>query len=167
MEYYQRLNAVGQPIVCSLYLLFYFNPLSGNDHLFLPKITVTDPKQKMMLYMMPALFTYLSLGFPIRLVLYWVVNNVFSWDVIWLCSKMNGQEKSLSKDKEDIKRKEKQGQMKEIETTRRTVDEAVDKALEKLGISKNNAQIEVLSEQIRGCLGFGKQICPGNGHHAT
>ena len=44
--------------------------------------------------------------------------------------------------------------MKEIETTGRTVDEAVDKALEKLGISKNNAQIEVLSEPNQGLFGF-------------
>jgi spoIIIJ-associated protein len=41
-----------------------------------------------------------------------------------------------------------------VETTGRTVDEAVEKALSALGIRKENASIEVLSEPAQGLLSF-------------
>jgi YidC/Oxa1 family membrane protein insertase len=37
-----------------------------------------DPMQKRMMYLLPVVFTFMFLKFPSGLVLYWLVNNVFS-----------------------------------------------------------------------------------------
>ena len=42
------------------------------------KLTMKDPKQKMMVYLFPALFLWWGVSFPTGLVLYWTVYNVFS-----------------------------------------------------------------------------------------
>ncbi len=57
---------------------YIFPILSGISTFLYQRVTMTDPNQKMMLYMMPALITYLSFKFPMGLVLYWVMNNLFS-----------------------------------------------------------------------------------------
>ncbi len=58
---------------------FYIFPiLSGITTFIYQKLTITDPSQKMMLYMMPAVITYISFKFPVGLVLYWTMNNLFS-----------------------------------------------------------------------------------------
>ncbi|MBU1318296.1 MAG: membrane protein insertase YidC [candidate division Zixibacteria bacterium] len=41
------------------------------------KITVKDPKQKMMVYLFPAVFLWWGISFPTGLVLYWTVFNIF------------------------------------------------------------------------------------------
>lgn len=58
--------------------LYIFPILSGITTFVYQKLTMTDPNQKMMLYMMPALITFLSFKFPAGLVLYWTMNNLFS-----------------------------------------------------------------------------------------
>lgn len=48
------------------------------------KMTTTDPKQKMMIYMMPILFLFLFRNMPSGLVLYWLVFNLLSLaQTIW------------------------------------------------------------------------------------
>ncbi|HVP58602.1 MAG TPA: membrane protein insertase YidC [bacterium] len=42
------------------------------------KMTTTDPKQAMMTYMLPILFTVMFFKFPSGLVLYWLVNNILT-----------------------------------------------------------------------------------------
>ncbi|MBD3369332.1 membrane protein insertase YidC [Candidatus Fermentibacteria bacterium] len=42
------------------------------------KMTVTDPKQKGMVYFMPVLFTWLFMRFPAGLTLYWFMNNLLT-----------------------------------------------------------------------------------------
>jgi len=42
------------------------------------KLTITDPKQKLLVYFMPILFTFLFAQWPSGLVLYWTVFNVVS-----------------------------------------------------------------------------------------
>lgn len=42
------------------------------------KMTPTDPKQAMMTYLLPIIFTFMFFKFPSGLVLYWLVNNVLS-----------------------------------------------------------------------------------------
>ncbi|RQD73907.1 MAG: protein jag [Candidatus Syntrophonatronum acetioxidans] len=44
--------------------------------------------------------------------------------------------------------------MKTVEVTGKTIDEAVEKGLEELGIEKDNAEIEVLCEPSNGLFGF-------------
>ena len=44
--------------------------------------------------------------------------------------------------------------MKFVETTGKTRDEAIQKAVDQLGLSKDKLQIEVLEEGSKGFLGF-------------
>ncbi len=57
---------------------YIFPALAGITTYIYNKQNMTDPNQKMMLYMMPALITFLSISFPAGLVLYWIMNNLFS-----------------------------------------------------------------------------------------
>jgi YidC/Oxa1 family membrane protein insertase len=42
------------------------------------KLSVTDPKQAYMTYIMPVVFTFIFISFPAGLVLYWLVNNLLA-----------------------------------------------------------------------------------------
>lgn len=58
---------------------YYILPIIMGVFMFIQqKMTVTDPKQKMMVYMMPVIFTILFAGWPAGLVLYWTVFNIAS-----------------------------------------------------------------------------------------
>jgi YidC/Oxa1 family membrane protein insertase len=50
--------------------------IMGIAMFFQQKMTITDPKQKMMVYMMPALFTFLFSRWASGLVLYWTVFSI-------------------------------------------------------------------------------------------
>jgi YidC/Oxa1 family membrane protein insertase len=45
---------------------------------FQQKMSVTDPKQKFMVYLFPAIFFFMMSGLPVGLVLYWTVYSVLS-----------------------------------------------------------------------------------------
>ncbi len=58
---------------------YYILPLIMSVAMFWQqKITITDPKQKAMVYMMPILFFFLFKEFPSGLTLYWTLYNVLS-----------------------------------------------------------------------------------------
>ncbi len=69
--------------------IFWMQDLSQPDKLYIlpvimavtmfvqQKITMKDPKQKMMVYIFPALFLWWGITFPSGLVLYWTVFNIF------------------------------------------------------------------------------------------
>jgi YidC/Oxa1 family membrane protein insertase len=58
---------------------YYILPVIMGAFMFIQqKMTITDPKQKMMVYMMPVVFTFLFAGWPAGLVLYWTVFNIAS-----------------------------------------------------------------------------------------
>ncbi len=58
---------------------YYILPiLSGVTTYLQSMLTVTDPSQKVIMYIMPVFITVISVGFPAGLVLYWVTSNVFS-----------------------------------------------------------------------------------------
>jgi YidC/Oxa1 family membrane protein insertase len=62
---------------------FYVTPLIMGVTMFLqqkmaPATGMDEMQQKMMLYGMPVVFTFMFLNFPSGLVLYWLVNNVLS-----------------------------------------------------------------------------------------
>lgn len=46
-------------------------------------LTVTDPSQRMVAYIMPIFIGWISVSFPAGLVLYWVVSNVFTIGQQW------------------------------------------------------------------------------------
>ncbi len=60
--------------------IYYLFPLIAGATTFLySKISMSsDSSQKMMLYMMPVMITVFSFNFPMGLVIYWIMNNVFS-----------------------------------------------------------------------------------------
>ncbi|HHU76859.1 MAG TPA: membrane protein insertase YidC [Firmicutes bacterium] len=45
---------------------------------FQQRLIITDPKQKMMLYIFPVMIMVISVSFPAGLVLYWLTNSVFA-----------------------------------------------------------------------------------------
>lgn len=58
---------------------YYILPiLSAAGTFFHQKLVLTDPKQKMMLYIFPVMILVISVGFPSGLVLYWLTNSLFS-----------------------------------------------------------------------------------------
>jgi len=72
------------------YFVGWISDLSAPDRLFIlpivmvivmfiqQKITVTDPKQKMMVYLFPLFFGYISINFPAGLTLYWTAFSLLS-----------------------------------------------------------------------------------------
>ncbi|MGH8003483.1 MAG: membrane protein insertase YidC [Limisphaerales bacterium] len=70
--------------------VFWINDLSSADRLFIlpilmtvlmfwqQKLTIRDPKQKMMVYLLPAIFFFFFFQMPSGLVLYWTLFNLFS-----------------------------------------------------------------------------------------
>lgn len=84
-------------------------PFLGSDFCLLPilmgismflqqKMTTVDPRQKMMIYMMPILFTVMFYRLPSGLVLYWFVNNVLSIGQQWMIHR-GGDKKGPGDDK--------------------------------------------------------------------
>ncbi|NLZ27359.1 MAG: membrane protein insertase YidC [Firmicutes bacterium] len=58
---------------------FYILPaLAGITTYLYSRLSMTDPNQKMFLYLMPAMLFYFALKLPSGLVLYWVINNFLS-----------------------------------------------------------------------------------------
>jgi len=56
---------------------FYILPIIMGISMFIQqKLTITDPKQKMMVYLMPVFFTIFFAGLPSGLILYWTVFNI-------------------------------------------------------------------------------------------
>jgi YidC/Oxa1 family membrane protein insertase len=71
--------------------VLWMNDLSQPDHLYIlpvlmavtmffqQKMTMHDPKQKLLIYIFPALFLWWGISFPLGLVLYWTVFNIFGF----------------------------------------------------------------------------------------
>lgn len=60
--------------------IYYIFPLiaGGTTYLYSKMSMAAEGSQKMMLYLMPGMITVFSFSFPIGLVIYWTMNNVFS-----------------------------------------------------------------------------------------
>jgi YidC/Oxa1 family membrane protein insertase len=60
--------------------IYYIFPLIAGATTYLySKMSMSgDSNQKMLLYMMPVMITVFSFSFPVGLVIYWIMNNVFS-----------------------------------------------------------------------------------------
>ncbi len=68
--------------------------LMGASMIFQQKMTTVDPRQKAMVYMMPIFFTVLFYRLPSGLVLYWLVNNVFSIGQQYLIHRDDGKKET-------------------------------------------------------------------------
>jgi len=95
-------------------ILYIFPLIAGATTYLYSKMSMSaDSTQKMMLYMMPIMITVFSFSFPVGLVIYWIMNNVFSIGqhklVLQLEKDKEGSEivvKPAKKDKEDKEEKE-------------------------------------------------------------
>ncbi|MGH2696161.1 MAG: Jag N-terminal domain-containing protein, partial [Actinomycetota bacterium] len=47
--------------------------------------------------------------------------------------------------------------MREVERSAASVEEAIEAALEELGVSEQEAQVEIVQDSQKGVLGFGSQ----------
>jgi len=77
---------------------FYVLPIIMGISMFIQqKMTITDPKQKMMAYMMPVIFTVLFAQWPSGLVLYWTVFNIISiFETMIIKRRMEEEKKVVS-----------------------------------------------------------------------
>lgn len=65
------------------------------------KMTTTDPKQKMITYLMPVVFGAISWNLPAGILVYWVTTNVWSIGQQWIVNKIVKKESS----KDEAKKK--------------------------------------------------------------
>jgi len=64
---------------------------------FQQKMTMTDPKQKMLIYVMPLFFGWLFMNFPAGLVLYWTGFNVLSFaETIFIRKKLDQEKEAVT-----------------------------------------------------------------------
>jgi len=80
------------------YFLYLFPLLAGITTYIYQKLTMTDSSQKMMMYMMPAMITFFSFSFPVGLVIYWIMNNVFSMGQHYLVVRVGKMKAEQAKD---------------------------------------------------------------------
>jgi YidC/Oxa1 family membrane protein insertase len=92
---------------------YIFPIMSGVTTFISQKQTMTDPNQKMLLYMMPVMITFLSFSFPAGLVLYWTTNNLFSMGQHSLMTylgkrKAEKTEKNIALEKDNVNEEKKE-----------------------------------------------------------
>ena len=73
---------------------FYITPVIMGVTMFLQQRMsppATDPMQQKIMMFLPIIFTFLFLGFPAGLVVYWLVNNILSIFQQWLMMRKSGK----------------------------------------------------------------------------
>ncbi|MGM0689121.1 MAG: YidC/Oxa1 family membrane protein insertase [Bacillota bacterium] len=82
--------------------IYYIFPLiaGATTYLYSKMSMPADSSQKMLMYMMPAMITVFSFTFPVGLVIYWTMNNIFSIGQHKFITSMDNAKEEL---KEDIK----------------------------------------------------------------
>ena len=99
----------------------FFNPyyilpiLAAAGTFFHQKLLLTDPKQKMMLYIFPIMILVISVGFPSGLVLYWLTNSLFSIGNHFIMTGFQ-KDKVDKKDKDDKNKRTGQGKISKEDT---------------------------------------------------
>ncbi|MFO7929695.1 MAG: YidC/Oxa1 family membrane protein insertase [Candidatus Humimicrobiaceae bacterium] len=80
--------------------VYYIFPLIAGATTFLySKVSMpADSSQKMLLYMMPVMITVFSFNFPVGLVIYWIMNNIFSLGQHRIIVKIDQGKDELNKD---------------------------------------------------------------------
>jgi YidC/Oxa1 family membrane protein insertase len=92
--------------------IYYLFPLiaGATTYLYSKMSMSADSSQKMMLYMMPVMITVFSFSFPVGLVIYWIMNNLFSIGQHKLIVHLDDQKEADSKGEPVIKGGEKANQ---------------------------------------------------------
>lgn len=87
--------------------IYYIFPLiaGATTYIYSKMSTPSEGSQKMMLYMMPAMITVFSFSFPVGLVIYWTMNNVFSIGQHKLIVRMDSAREETAVDKRKAEKK--------------------------------------------------------------
>jgi len=134
-------------ILSQVGVLYLFPLIAGaTTYLYSKMSTPAEGSQKMMLYMMPAMITVFSFSFPIGLVIYWTMNNLFSIGQHLFISKMD---RSNEKDKENSVTDRKTEAKKKAKT--------LQKDNENNGNGKEEDKMKGKSSKKKGTKGKGKK----------
>lgn len=89
---------------------YYILPIMAAAATFFhQRLVLTDPKQKMMLYIFPVMILVISVGFPSGLVLYWLTNSLFSVGNHYIMTnteQRKKEEKNINKNDQEVIAKE-------------------------------------------------------------
>ncbi len=97
-------------------IIYYIFPvLSGVSTFIYQKLSMTDTSQKMMLYMMPAMFVFFSFSFPAGLIIYWVTSNLLTMGQHFLILKMDKKEDGEKEPDLEVKKTKKESKAKKGE----------------------------------------------------
>jgi len=90
--------------------IYYIFPLIAGATTFLysQMSMPADSSQKMLLYMMPIMITVFSFSFPVGLVIYWTMNNIFSIGQHKLITRMDKVSSDDKTEVKEVKSKEKE-----------------------------------------------------------
>ncbi len=116
--FFLGLDLVLSPTEAAKYFSFinpyYILPVISAASTFMhQRMVLTDPKQKMMLYIFPVMILVISVSFPAGLVLYWTTNSLLSVGNHFLIKAMEkpkgskddqGEIKETKKDKDNVKK---------------------------------------------------------------
>ncbi len=103
-------NLVGQ---ISYYYIFPL--IAGATTYIYSKMSMpADSSQKMLMYMMPVMITVFSFTFPVGLVIYWTMNNIFSIGQHKLIVQMDAAKAAAEKKDKDQPKQEKAGEDKSV-----------------------------------------------------
>ena len=88
---------------------FYILPIfAAAATFFQQRLVITDPKQKLMLYLFPVMILFISINFPAGLILYWFTNSLFSVGNHYLMKNKSNETAKLSNDVKETKIKDNQ-----------------------------------------------------------
>jgi YidC/Oxa1 family membrane protein insertase len=104
----QFINLLLQPTDEAAGVVYWAFPIiAGATTYVYQKLTMADTSQKMMMYMMPAMITFFSFSFPAGLVIYWILNNLFSMGQHYLVVAMGKGKEEQAPVKDPGKKREK------------------------------------------------------------
>lgn len=100
------------PTEAGAFAYWLFPIIAGATTFVQSKQTMSDPNQKMLLYMMPAMITFFSFSFPVGLVIYWIMNNVFTMGQHYFMGRID---KFKAEQKDNSEKKQEKGEKKDSE----------------------------------------------------
>ncbi len=156
-------------------ILYIFPIIAGATTFLYSKMSMpTDSSQKMLLYMMPVMITVFSFNFPVGLVIYWIMNNVFSLGQHKLIVQIDQAKGELPKEvkteevetKEDKKEKEEKAKHKKPPakkgsgkkgSAKKEKDDNKDKELDFFSVKSSDEKEKGEESQSNGEKGNGKK----------
>ncbi len=132
---------IGFDNIISQISIYYIFPLiaGGTTFLYSKMSMPTDSSQKMMVYLMPAMITVFSFSFPVGLVIYWTMNNIFS---IGQHKLINYLDSMKEEKKPEVKAKGKEEKAKDLEDNTSNKQEIEKEDVKKVKKKKKEKETE-------------------------